>query len=284
MSPQRIKSGGNPAIERVDMLATEQDKNRLITAYRVVQAGILATLVWKISFFSYANAIYNTIEISDSFFPDLLRSPSILRVSFLGATAATLLNMLATSNAVRKGCCITVMLGLSILCIHQGSYNDMTFVTAWWCATWSCWVSYRIDQDSHQTLLQKSAFLARAMISMIILGGAVGKWTGEYWSGQVLYDIYFVDRDFWLFNYLRDTYSEEELKVIATWHSRNVVMIETAFGLFYWLLGNRVAAIAGIFILCSIAIFSNFLLFSVLSCLIALSAVGYFASEPAERS
>lgn len=282
MSPQSKKPGEKPAIDQGNLRDSERDRVRVIAAYRLVQAGILTTLLWKISFFSYANAIYNTIELNDSFFPDLLRSPLFLRLSFLGTAAATLLNLLATSNGLRKGCSIAAIAGLSILCMHQGSYNDMTFVTAWWCAGWSCWFSYRIDRDPHQTLLNKSAFLSRSMISMIILGGAIGKWTSEYWTGQVLHDIYFVDRDFWIFNYLRETYSSEELRVIATWHSRHVVIVETLFGLFFWLLGNRVGATVGILVLSSIAIFSNFLLFSVLSCLIALSAAGYFANDKAK--
>ena len=116
------------------------------------------------------------------------------------------------------------------------------------------------------------------MISMILLGGAVGKWTSEYWSGEVFYDIYFVDRDFWVFNLLRDHVEPETLREIATWYSRQVVVVESVAGFGLWLLPARWAAIAGMVVLTSIALLSNFLLFSVLSCVIALAAVGLFVS------
>ena len=61
-----------------------------------------------------------------------------------------------------------------------------------------------------ELLIRRAAFLSRLIISLILLGGAAGKWTPEYWSGEVLFDIYFVDRDFWFFNYLRDNYEPKE--------------------------------------------------------------------------
>ena len=71
---------------------------------------------------------------------------------------------------------------------------------------------------------------------MILLGGAVGKWTAEYWSGEVFYDIYFRDRDFWVFNLIRENFEAETTREIATWYSRNIIVIETVAGLGLWLL------------------------------------------------
>ena len=78
--------------------------------------------------------------------------------------------------------------------------------------------------------LRRPAFLSRIIISMILLGGAVGKWTSEYWSGEVLYQIYFAERDFWVFNLLRDNFDADTLREIATWYSRNVIIVETVCG------------------------------------------------------
>jgi len=58
-----------------------------------------------------------------------------------------------------------------------------------------------------------------------------------------------------------------------------VVVVETVCGLGLWLLPPRVAAAAGVTVLMAIALFSNFLLFSVLSCVIALASVGFFVSS-----
>ena len=62
--------------------------------------------------------------------------------------------------------------------------------------------SHRRIEDQAD-LLRRARVLSRLIISVILLGGAPGKWTAEYWSGEVFYDIYFRDRDFWVFNLLR---------------------------------------------------------------------------------
>ena len=123
------------------------------------------------------------------------------------------------------------------------------------------------------------AFLSRLIISMILLGGAVGKWTAEYWSGEVFWDIYFRDRDFWVFNLLRQQYDPETLREIATWYSRKVIVVETMAGFGLWLLPAKWAASIAMVVLMSIALLSNFYLFSVLLSLVGLAAAGFFAAS-----
>jgi hypothetical protein len=152
----------------------------------------------------------------------------------------------------------------------------MTFVTAWWTAVWSLWYVHHLDDDDQARMLRRAAFLSRLIVSVMLLGGAAGKWTSEYWSGDVLYDIYFRDRDFWLFNLLRVNLAADTLREVATWYSRQVVLSETIAGLGLWLLPPRWAATIGVLLLTLIALLSNFLLFSVLLSLIGLAAVGFF--------
>ena len=248
--------------------------DRAAVAHRMVQAGILVTLIWKWKFFVFANGVYETIPLDDPFFPAWLRSAFVLRVAFLVTVATAALNTLTTDRIVRRWCSLITMIGVTVLCVHQGSYNDMTFVTAWWTALWSLWFVHRMEKDDVSDLLDKGAFLSRLIISVILLGGGIGKWTAEYWSGEVFFNIYFIDRDFWLFNLLRANFDMETLRQISMWYSRQVVVIETVAGLGLWLLPPRWAAGLAMVILTSIALLSNFLLFSVLSCLIALAAVG----------
>ena len=248
--------------------------DRAAVAHRMVQAGILVTLIWKWKFFVFANGVYETIPLDDPFFPAWLRSAFVLRVAFLVTVATAALNTLTTDRIVRRWCSLITMIGVTVLCVHQGSYNDMTFVTAWWTGLWSLWFVHRMEKDDVSDLLDKGGFLSRLIISVILLGGGIGKWTAEYWSGEVFFNIYFIDRDFWLFNLLRANFDMETLRQISMWYSRQVVVIETVAGLGLWLLPPRWAAGLAMVILTSIALLSNFLLFSVLSCLIALAAVG----------
>ena len=247
-----------------------------ILAHRAVQLGILLTLVWKWTFFVGASRVYEVIPLQDAFFPSWLQSVITVRIAYLGCVAAIGINLLTGDRRLQQACAFATLLGSSILCVHQASYNDMTFVTAWWSSLWAVWYVRRLDDADQATLLRRAAFLSRLIISMILLGGAAGKWTAEYWSGEVFYDIYFRDRDFWVFNLLRENFDQETLRTMAAWYSRKVVLLETIAGACLWSFPPRWAAATAILILTSIALFSNFLLFSVLSSLIGLAAVGFF--------
>ena len=250
--------------------------DRPLVVHRIVQIGLFVGLIWKWSFFVEADEIYRTIPVNDPFFPKFFESIWTLRIAYLGSLAAICGSFFFANYALRRLLGFSTVAGLTILCLHQGSYNDATFTTSWWTSLWSLWFVKYVHLDCRESDLRRPAFLSRVIISMILLGGAVGKWTAEYWSGEVLYQIYFVEREFWVFNLLRDNFDAESLQAIATWYSRKVVVVETVCGLGLWLLPPRWAAIAGITVLTSIAVFSNWLLFSVLMSLIALASVGLF--------
>lgn len=258
------------------------ENGRAILAHRLVQICLFIALMWKFSFFRLADHVYAAVPLTDPFFPDWLESALTLRVAFIATVASILLSIIVTSKG-RIACAIVTFVGATVLLLHQGSHNDMTFATAWWVSLWNLWFVFQMDDADQKSVLRRGAFLSRLIISMILLGGAIGKWTGEYWSGEVFWDIYFRERDFWVFNLLRDNFSEERLRDIAMWYSRKVVVLETVAGFGLWLLPPRVAAGVAIFLLVSIAVFSNFLLFSVLLSVVGLAAVG-FCVYPREQS
>ena len=271
---------GQPTLAKqrsLDVLNTEHSPcNPVVLAHRFVQAGLLLGLIWKWGFFSTGARIYANIPLSDPFFPSLFQSVWTVSIAYLATVASIGLNLITANRRIGRVCSVLTLLGATFLCLHQGSYNDMTFVTTWWTSLWSLWYVHHMDDEDRAQLLRRAAFLSRLIVSMILLGGAAGKWTGEYWSGDVFCDIYFVDRDFWIFNALRSNFEPESLRGIATWYSRMVIATETIFGMTLWLFPGRAAAIAVIVLLTSIALLSNFLLFSVLLSLIGLSTVGLF--------
>lgn len=252
---------------------------RVTRAHQLVQWATLAAIALKLAAFLDMVRVYVDIPLRHDFFPALFRSTSLLCATYVLACVGLVIAATTTRDHWRIVAGWVVLVMMSILCIHQGSHNDMTFATAWWSSLWSVWLAHRIPKDAPEPLITRAAFLSRCIASMILLGGAVGKWTHDYWSGQVLYEIYFVDRDFWLFNWLRDSLSAERLREVATWYSRKIIVIETACGLLLWLLPTRVAAGLAIVVFASIALFSNFYLFSVLLSLIGLSAAGFFVAR-----
>lgn len=242
---------------------------------QLLMFGMLVGLLWKISFFVVADAIYVQIPIEHSFFPSGLRSAIVLRTAFLGAVSLYAYAAITLSNRNRSITLAIGMLAATTMLLHQGAYNDMTFTTVWWCNVFGLWYAGRMGVDSQESLNRKAAILSRVLVSVVLLGGAVGKWTGEYWSGQVFYEIYFAERDFWFFNLMRGWFDPETLRWVATGYSRKVIVVES-LGALLFLLPSRKAAIAGACIFTSIAVMSNFLLFSVLGPLIGLSLVGWF--------
>jgi hypothetical protein len=243
-----------------------------------VLAGILIGLVWKFRFFSTADQVYAAIPLHDGFFPDWLQISGTLRIAYLTTLACVLIAWIAEAPGVRKIALTLGQLSATVMLLHQGSYNDMTFTTVWWANLWSVWFAFRSDRDRPEVLFRKAAWLSRVVLSLVLLGGAAGKWTAEYWSGEVLYEIYFSGRDYWIFNLLRSSFDVESVKWIAMLYSRFVVVTESIGALTLWMLPSRWAAVAGVVIFASIGILSNPLLFSVLCPLIALSIAGWFDS------
>ena len=254
---------------------------RVVAAHRIVLAGLFLALVGKWSFFIAADRIDHLLPLRDDFFPAVLQSLATLRISFLGGLAAIVVSFFAAERWVRVACGWGILAAMSVLCLHQGSDNDMTFATAWWTALWSLWLVHRIDDADTDSTLRRAAWLSRVIVSMILLGGAIGKWTPEYWSGQVFHEIYFADRDFWVFNLVRQWFVPETIRELATWYSRMVSLTESACGVGLWMLPPRWAAAIAIVVFASIALLSSFLLFSVVGCLIALASVGFFVPSRA---
>lgn len=269
-----------PSNEPASLIVTQLStvRGRQLFAYRLVQLGTLLALLWKLPFFIDAAKAYVELPIYQDFFSPLLSSAAVVIGTYIFVCAAIVFNWKCKHDRRRSKTAWLPVIGLSILCVHQGSYNDMTFTTAWWTMLWSAWFAGRID-ESDTFLIDRGARLSRTILSVILLGGAAGKWTAEYWSGQVLYEIYFLDRDFWVYNLLRDTFSPDTVRGIATWYSRQVIIVETVVGLTLWAMPPRVAATVGLAVYASIAIFSNYYLFSVLLSLIALAAVGFLVPK-----
>jgi hypothetical protein len=250
----------------------------VVKVYRVVVGFLVASLVWKCQVYPSMFYLYSSLRLRDGFFPNWLSNPIVLAAMIaVPVVLGILIMFIRTRWALRLQAFVTLAC-MFVLCIHQGSYNDVTFLTCFWAAAWCAWYTTRLG-DPEQELLAKGKTLGLLIISMIFLGGAVGKWTPGYWSGEVLYEIYFVDRDFWFFNLLRARMEPEALRDFATCYSRMVVITETACA-FLWLLPPKVGSAIALIVFLGIAIFSNVYLFSVMFCLFGLTIVGMHESKP----
>lgn len=251
-----------------------------IVVYRVVTASIIASLLWKAAYYPAVLAIYLTYSLSDSFFPSFLSNTFVLGSMLILPVIVGVIALMVEKKSFLVFQSALTLLCMFGMCIHQGSYNDVTFLTCFWASLWCVWYAVKLGSPP-QELIAKSKTFAIMIISLIFLGGAVGKWTPGYWSGQVLYEIYFVEREFWFFNLLRSNFQPEALREFATYYSRMVIVVESACALL-WLLPVKLAGGIALATLVGIAIFSNIFLFSVVFCLCGLAIV--CLHEPKKRS
>ncbi len=262
------------------------DFDRALVSLRIVSFALFLTLIWKLKTYRWLLVVYQNVPIQDPFFPPFFRSELVLALAYGLACAGALWGILGRDLRLLRWQTSGLCAALAVLCLHQGSFNDVTFCTAFWSAGWCWWYVRRMDRDPPDVLYDKSAFLAQAILAVILLGGAVGKLTPGYWSGAVFYDIYFVDRDYWTFNLLRVWFAPDQLRELAVWYSRFVIVTESLGAVAVLILPRRAASWTAIAILLGIALLSNLQLFSVLSCLLGLAAIGLRGprlSEPNDR-
>ncbi len=239
---------------------------------RTVLFAMLVSLLWKVIFFVAAFRIYQACPLEDPFFPAPLRSVWLSGGCYAGSVVAVFLALFAGSRRVLIALTGVATACLAVLCLHQQSYNDVTFLTCCWTGVWCLWMASRIDA-ADSDLLSDGAWLAQLILSVIFLGGAVGKMTPGYASGEVLFEIYFSGRDYWLFNILRNQFDQAALREIAGWFAWLVTGTELLCA-FLWLMPQRLASWIAIAVLLNIALMSNTWLFSVLTCLMGLALVG----------
>lgn len=252
-----------------------------IAIYRVVVGLIIVSLLWKCRVFPSAWAAYSSLHLKDGFFPDGLTQPGPMAVFFFIPISTGLIVMFTknvTAIRIQAGLTTVCMLGL---CLHQYTYNDVTFLTSFWVSLWCLWFAMRLG-DPIDLLLSKGKTFAVLIISMVFLGGAAGKWTPGYWSGEVLYQIYFIDRDFWFFNILRNRLEPDSLRAFATGYSRMVIITETMCA-FLWLLPPHIASAIALSVFVGIIVFSNFNLVSVMACMLGLCLIGLHQPKTASR-
>jgi len=267
----------SPQNTPVSTLTIEKANRPLL---KVVIAAILISLLWKVAHFIALDRINQVIPLQDPFFPAFFRNQTVARIAYLLANALCLLLLLSKSRSILSLGSMALATILFALNIHQSCFNDVTFLCCGWSSLWCFWFSTRLSEPT-ASLHPRAAWLAHAIISLILIGGAVGKLTEEYWSGQVLYEIYFVDRDFWFYNIIRSYCSADGLRDAATLHSRFVIVTEVACG-FIWLLPMRIASWVALAVLLGIALTNNFLLLSVITSLVGLAIIGLH--EPKKNS
>jgi len=250
-----------------------------VLVFRIVAGAWLVGWFWKAWF--YADYYLSEIWVYRFHYDGLPRPlvhPALVTIAWL--SPLVVLGALAFPRRwVVRAAAALMTVAAFVACIHFETCNDATFVTSFWVGLWLCWFT----ANAHRTdaaLYVHARVLAQCTLALVFLGGAIGKFTGAYLSGEAFYQLYFVQKPSWPYPWLRATLSPESLRVIATWFSRGVIAVELLVALCP-VLPFRIAAIGGIVVMAGMVIVSTWYLLSVMACLIGLLLALLSIKEPA---
>lgn len=113
---------------------------------------------------------------------------------------------------------------------HQSLYNDATYVTAFWAGLWCMWLAWSDDEPG---LAEKARTLTVTTVSLMFLGGFIGKLTQGYWSGEIFNGYYIGQRDYFVWEWVRHSFDAGARQTIARWFSRTVIVGEGLMALVF---------------------------------------------------
>ena len=251
-----------------------------IEPLRWLNLALLAAWLWKSWAFPEIDRIYRAQPLVFDFFPSSLQAITTLEVAYLAPICVALGFAIRRTWPAGRVAALAWLAGSLALLLHLGSYNDATFTTSFWVALWMSWYAFRRPRTAGDWALVPP-FVARCLISLVFLGGLVGKLTPEYWSGEAFFAIY--DRPYGVFALARAYVTPSALPALAQVYSIGAIAMEGAAAASF-LLPSRWAGLVTIAVMLSIVALSNLLLGSVMAPLIGLAATAWWLSRQAQPS
>ena len=196
---------------------------------KCVLGGLL--LGWFIKmptfFWTYFNSTLHKYPMSFELFPSVFENPFIAQVFYFLPSLTVFAFFIKpekwrSSSKLFTGASLIFLLSSIVLMLHSATYNDATFVTSFWVSLWLTWFSCH-RQEEHWP---HACTLALALVSVIFLGGFIGKCSADWWSGKVLYGIIQSFFNHWPFEWLKNNTTFEELETISKVMSWSIIFIE----------------------------------------------------------
>ncbi len=231
----------------------------------------VAALFWLAAWLSRSDHLvphfWDPVRLEHPLFPAAFLSPLVSAVLFALPLLAGLLLVRSERRAMQAAALLLVVSAAG-LALHVDTHNDATFVTSFWVSLWLLWLSFRSGR-SEAGLGLEGCLLAQCVVGTTFLGGAVGKLTPEYWSGESLYGLYVLAKENWPYPWLRENVAPELLRLGARWLSRAAIALELALALLpLW--PRRIATLAAPALMAGLVAISTPRLFSVMGSLIGM--------------
>lgn len=197
-----------------------------LRALRLVNLGLLVSWLVKLYYFIYGALVYHLRPLADGFFPQPLQQLPVLCTAYALPIGVGLFAGLRRSRSALTATMGAFACGSLVLLLHQGTFNDATFVTSLWVALIGLWWGRRPPEDPG--LAAKLAFLSQLFVGLLFLGGFIGKLTPGFLDGQVFYELYIRENSHPTFAALRALLPPEQLPGAAQGYAWLAVLTEGA--------------------------------------------------------
>ena len=203
---------------------------RVRRAFRALAGSLLAVRVMLALSYVRIAALQVIAPVHDHFFPAPLAHPTLVLVAFFVPVMTEIAVLSHPAPAGMKRAAAVETLGAAVLLLHQATYFTATWVIVFWAGLFLAWLAWSGAADERRAM-ETGPFLAQLLIAFFFLGGAAGKWTAGYWSGQVFYDMFFARQSTFVYAQLRAWFEDATIQLIAKWFSRSAVVVETSMAL-----------------------------------------------------
>lgn len=213
-----------------------------------------------------------------SFFPEFFQSPDVsISLFFLPLLA---LPAVIKPSPRRLLAASVLLCGCSLLSLwHIDTYNDATYVTCFWVSAWMIWLALNLKRED-QAFLGQACFLAQLIVGMTFMGGAIGKLTPEYLSGEVWRQMFLQQEHYVLGTWAGQILVPDQIALFSAVLSRGMILAEFLIGLLPFFPFRAGAFGATILMLVMLPLTNTWMIFSVVGCLIGmLSSLYWLAGQ-----
>ena len=227
---------------------------------------------WFIKISFYAPYLFQTTRdfpILHPMFPAFFQAPRVADLFYLLPVAIVPLVFFRRESYLKLAAVLMVVCP-AVLVLHINTCNDATFVTSFWVGLWLLWFVFHCHETT-QSFYFHARNIALCILGVIFLGGFVGKLTPEYWSGQVMMDILFAGGLKTPLGQVVLSLPENIRQCVMVSLARFVITLEGVL-IFTPFLPLKFVFAAMSCILIGFSLFSTWMIFSVLLCLLGLVA------------
>jgi hypothetical protein len=241
---------------------------------RVFRIAVFFWLLgWYLKSYFYVPYVFAVIDgswgptyIENTFFPSFLRNPQVLQFFYI-LPLSVFITFFNVPLFWFRLCSCFLVVSSGVFLYHQETYNDATFVTSLWTSLWLLWLSCNLNNT--QEARRHGPKLAMGIVSVMFMAGFTGKLTPGYFEGEVVYNIFFMQKPQGVFLWLREILDPTQLHVLSVWISWGIILAEAFLATAFLFPFSWMSIIApGVMV--GVTVFCTWKILSVLSSLIGL--------------